>query len=94
MKARLKKQELRKSQQWLVLLNDHQYTMGEKQLNTILKLAKSKFRKAEQSGIYAVVKGNVVQMLNEPYSTTEDLKKAIAQYKSKGFYKVHYYIEV
>jgi hypothetical protein len=68
--------------------------MDEKQLMSILKLAKSKFRKAKQSGIYAVVKGNVVQMLNEPYDTAQDLKKAISQYKCKGFYKVHSYLSV
>lgn len=92
MKAHLK--EMPKSPQYLVLLNGHQYTMDEKQLQTILKLAKSKFRKDKQSGIYAVVKGNVVQMLNEPYATAQDLKKAISQYKCKGFYKVHSYLAV
>ena len=92
MKARLK--EMPKSQQWLVLLNEHQYTMGEKQLKSILQLAKNKFRKDKQSAIYAVVKGNVVQMLSEPYDNAQDLRKAIAQYKCKGFYKVHYYLSV
>lgn len=93
MKAILRKQE-QKSPQWLVLLNGHQYTMGDEQLNSILKLAKSKFRSDKKSGIYAVVKGNVVQMVNEPYETAKDLKKAIAQYKCKGFYKVHSYLAV
>ena len=93
MKAILKKQE-QKSQQWLVLLNGHQYTMAEQQLKSVLQVAKNKFRKDKQTAIYAVVKGNVVQMLNEPYDTAQDLKKAIAQYKCRGFYKVHYYIAV
>ena len=92
MKAILKKQE--KSPQFLVLLNGHQYTMDEKQLQSILKLAKNKFRSDKKSGIYAVEKGNVVQMLNEPYETAQDLRKAITQYKCKGFYKVHYYLSV
>lgn len=92
MKAHLREQP--KNPQYLVLLNGHQYTMEEKQLNSILKLAKSKFRADKQSAIYAVVKGNVVQMVNETYSTAQDLKKAIAQYKCKGFYKVHSYLAV
>lgn len=92
MKAHLR--EMPKSQQWLVLLNGHQYTMEDKQLNSILKLAKNKFRADKQSAIYAVVKGNVVQMLNETYATAEGLKKAIAQYKCQGFYKVHSYLAV
>ena len=93
MKAILPKQE-QKSPQYLVLLNGHQYTMGEQQLKSILTLAKKAFRTDHKSGIYAVEKGNVVQMLNEPYSTAEDLRKAIAQYKCKGFYKVHSYLAV
>ena len=92
MKARLK--EMPKSQQWLVLLNGHQYTMAEQQLKSVLQLAKNKFRKDKQTAIYAVVKGNVVQMLNETYDTAQDLKKAIAQYKCQGFYKVHSYLSV
>lgn len=92
MKAILK--ETPKSPQFLVLLNDHQYTMGESQLKSILKLAKDKFRKDKKSGIYAVEKGNVVQMLNEPYETAQDLKKAITQYKCKGFHRVHSYLKV
>lgn len=68
--------------------------MGEKQLQSVLKLAKNKFRKDKTSAIYAVVKGNVVQMVNETYATADDLKKAITQYKCKGFYKVHYYLSV
>ena len=92
MKAILK--EMPKSPQYLVLLNGHQYTMGEQQLKSVLNLAKSKFRADKQSAIYAVVKGNVVQMLNETYSTAEDLRKAIIQYKCKGFYRVHSYLAV
>lgn len=68
--------------------------MEEKQLQSVLKLAKNKFRKEKKSAIYAVVKGNVVQMLNETYDTAQDLKKAISQYKCKGFYKVHSYLAV
>ena len=68
--------------------------MAERQLQSVLQLAKSNFRKNKQSAIYAVVKGNVVQMLNETYKTAEDLRKAITQYKCKGFYKVHYYLAV
>jgi hypothetical protein len=68
--------------------------MGDKQLQTILKLAKNKYRADKQTAIYAVVKGNVVQMLNEPYETAQDLRKAMAKYKCKGFYKVHSYLSV
>lgn len=68
--------------------------MEEQQLKSVLQLAKNKFRKDKQTAIYAVVKGNVVQMLNEPYATAQDLKKAITYYKCQGFYKVHYYMAV
>lgn len=68
--------------------------MGESQFRAVLKTAKDKFRADKQTAIYAVTKGNVTQMLNEPYQTTEDLKKAITQYKCKGFHKVYYYLAV
>lgn len=68
--------------------------MGDNQFKTILKLAKDKFRKDKQTAIYAVTKGNVTQMVNEPYETVKDLKQAITHYKCKGFYKVYYYIAV
>lgn len=68
--------------------------MGEAQLRSVLKLAKNKYRADKQTAIYAVVKGNVVQMLNEPYDTAEHLQKAITQYKCKGFYKVYSYLSV
>ena len=68
--------------------------MDQKLLQAVLKTAKENFRENKQTGIYAVTKGNVTQMLNEPYATAEELRKAIAQYKCKGFYKVHYYLAV
>lgn len=68
--------------------------MGEKQFLAVLQTAKGKFRADKQTAIYAVTKGNVTQMLNEPYETAEDLKKAISQYKCKGFHKVYYYLAV
>lgn len=68
--------------------------MGESQFKAVLKTAKDKFRKDKQTAIYAVTKGNVTQMLNEPYESAEALRKAITQYKCKGFYKVHYYLAV
>lgn len=61
---------------------------------TTLKMAKEKFRAEKQTAIYAVTKGNITQMLKETYSTAEELRKAIAQYKCKGFHKVHYYLAV
>lgn len=66
--------------------------MGETQYKAVLKLAKDKFRKDKQTAIYALTKGNVTQMVNEPYGTAKELKDAITKYKCKGFYKVHYYL--
>lgn len=68
--------------------------MGEKQYKAVLKTAKDKFRAEKQTAIYAVTKGNVTQMLKETYSNAEELRKAISQYKCKGFHKVHYYLAV
>lgn len=68
--------------------------MGEKQFQAVLKVAKNKFRSDKQTAIYAVTKGNVTQMVSETYETAKDLRKAITQYKCKGFHKVHYYLAV
>ena len=68
--------------------------MGTQQFKSTLQIAKDKFRKEKQTAIYAVTKGNVTQMLNEPYSSAEELRKAIAKYKCKGFHKVYYYLAV
>lgn len=92
MKARLRETQQASTQ--IVLLNNHQYSMGWKQLKTVLQTAKDKFRKEKQTAIYAVTKGNVTQMLNEPYANAEELRKAIAQYKCKGFHNVYYYLAV
>lgn len=92
MKAHLK--EIPQQATQIVLLNGHQYSMGWKQLQSVLKTAKDKFRKDKQTAIYAITKGNVTQMLNEPYANAQELRKAIAQYQCKGFHKVYYYLAV
>lgn len=68
--------------------------MGESQYRAVLKTAKDKFRNDKQTAIYAVTKGNVTQMVNETYESAQALRKAITQYKCKGFHKVHYYLAV
>lgn len=68
--------------------------MGDSQLKAVLKTAKQSFRQSKQTAIYAVTKGSITQMLNEPYDNIQDLKRAVTQYKCKGFYRVHYYIAV
>ena len=80
--------------QRVIVVNDHSYLVGSAMYTQILSLAKNKYRKDKQTAIYAVTKGNVTQMVDEPYESVVELKKAIDKYKCKGFYKVHYYIAV
>ena len=61
------------------------YEMSRKQVKAILGTAK-KFANCNISGIE---KGNVVIMLNEKYDDDMSLKKAVLEYKKKGF-KVHW----
>ena len=68
-----------------VLLNNHLYDMDRKQFDGVLKVAK----KAVKHGIYAVEKGGTAEMKKETYSNKEEHKKAVAEYKEKGF-KVYY----
>ena len=61
------------------------YEMSRKQAKAILGTAK----KFSNCNIYGIEKGNVVIMLNEKYEDDMSLKKAVEDYKKKGF-KVHW----
>lgn len=77
-----------------MVIKDHQYLMGTQQFHNVLKVAKDKLRKDKKTAIYAITKGNVTQMVLELYDNPMDLRKAVNQYKSKGFHTVHYYFAV
>ena len=59
--------------------------MSRKQVKAILGTA----TKFANCNIYGIEKGNVVIMLNEKYEDDMSLKKAVEEYKKKGF-KVHW----
>ena len=61
------------------------YEMSRKQAKAILVTAK----KFANCNIYGIEKGNVVIMLNEKYEDEKKKKKAVDEYKKKGF-KVHW----
>ena len=61
------------------------YEMSHKQAKAILGAAK----KFANCNIYGIEKGNVVIMMNEKYEDDMSLKKAVGEYKKKGF-KVHW----
>lgn len=61
------------------------YEMSRKQAKAILGTAKG----LANCNIYGIEKGNVVIMLNEKYEDDMSLKKAVEEYKKKGF-KVHW----
>ena len=61
------------------------YEMSRKQAKAILGTA----NKLSDCNIYGIEKGNVVIMLNEKYEDDMSLKKAVGEYKKKGF-KVHW----
>ena len=61
------------------------YEMSHKQVKAILETAK----KLADCNIYGIEKGNVVIILNEKYEDDMSLKKAVEDYKKKGF-KVHW----
>ena len=57
------------------------YEMSSKQAKAILETAK----KLADCNIYGIEKGNIVIMLNEKYEDDMSLKKAVGEYKAKGF---------
>ena len=61
------------------------YEMSRKQAKAILGAAK----KLANCNIYGIEKDNVLIMLNEKHEDDMSLKKAVNEYKKKGF-KVHW----
>ena len=61
------------------------YKMTVQQKKSILGIASRMIKK----GIYAVEYEGVCELFKEKYTTDEDLQRAIAEYKEKGF-EVHY----
>lgn len=69
----------------LLIIGENTYKMTMKQEKSMLSIASRMIKK----GIYAVEKQGVCELLKEQYKTEEDLKRAVKDYKEKGF-KVHY----
>lgn len=69
----------------IVNMGTKTYEMSRKQVKAILGTAKE----LANCNIYGIEKGNVVIMLNEKYEDDMSLKKAVEEYKKKGF-KVHW----
>ena len=59
--------------------------MSSKQAKAILGTAKN----LANCNIYGIEKGNIVIMMYEKYEDDMSLKKAVGEYKKKGF-KVHW----
>ena len=68
-----------------LIIDRNIYKMTIRQKNSVLSVASRMIKK----GIYAVEKDGVCELLKEKYTTDEDLQRAIAEYKEKGF-EVHY----
>ena len=68
-----------------LIIDEKVYKMTNKQEKSVLGIASRMIKK----GIYAVEKHGVCELLKEKYTTDEDLQRAIAEYKEKGF-EVHY----
>ena len=68
-----------------LIIDEKVYKMTNKQEKSVLGIASRMIKK----GIYAVEFEGVCELLKEKYTTDEDLQRAIAEYKEKGF-EVHY----
>ena len=68
-----------------LIIDRNIYKMTIRQKNSVLSIASRMIKK----GIYAVEKDGVCELLKEKYTTDEDLQRAIAEYKEKGF-EAHY----
>ena len=68
-----------------LIIDRNIYKMTNKQEKSILGIASRMIKK----GIYAVEFEGVCELLKEKYTTDEDLQRAVAEYREKGF-EVYY----
>ena len=68
-----------------LIIDRNIYKMTIQQKKSILGIASRMIKK----GIYAVEKHGVCELLKEKYTTDEDLQRAVAEYREKGF-EVYY----
>ena len=68
-----------------LIMGNKVYKMTIKQKKSVLSIASRMIKK----GIYAVKKSGVCELLKERYYDDAELKKAVEEYKEKGF-KVYY----
>lgn len=68
-----------------VIINESVYEMGRKEYKGVLKVASQQI----PCGIYAVEKDGICELRKDTFDSKEELKKAVAEYVTKGF-KVHY----
>lgn len=74
-----------KGRKMRVILDNSVYEMNRKQFLAVSEVAK----KAVKCGIYAIEKDGIAEMKKDTFDSREDLRKAVAEYESKGF-KVYY----
>lgn len=70
-----------KGEKMKVILENSVYEMNRKQFLAVSEVAK----KAVKCGIYAIEKDGLAEMKKETFDSKEDLRKAVAEYKIKGF---------
>lgn len=68
-----------------VIVNESVYEMGRKEYRGVLKVASEQI----PCGIYAVEKDGICELRKDTFDGKEKLKKAVAEYVTKGF-KVYY----
>ena len=68
-----------------IIINDSLYEMGRKEYKGVLKIASEQI----PCGIYAVEKDGICELRKDTFESEEELKKAVAEYATKGF-KVHW----
>lgn len=64
-----------------VILENSLYEMNRKQFLAVLEVAK----KAVKRGIYVIEKDGLAEMKKDTFDSKEELRKAVAEYESKGF---------
>lgn len=74
-------------EQKIVMVNNHSYRMSKKLSSQQLKIAKQAMK--GKKAIYALERGNIIEMRIETFKTTSELMVAVRTYLRKGILVHH-----
>lgn len=73
----------------VIHINGNIYSGDRKYADSILKIAKDKFKKERSNAIYGIEKGDTLEMKRDTFLSAKLMNESIAEYRKNGF-KVYF----